>query len=237
MLDTRLMKSQSRNRSGSGRRQTKKKAASKKAAKTKSKPPAKTPPVDDWHPSRPLPNEKWEAVVLLIFQATRTGPDCTCNHTDAYQRVYPKTNRKAAQAAASRLLSNVMVAARLAWLVEEADRRALGSVEEADRILWQKVKGKPTDYITVLPDGTRVIEAGPDSPNPHAIKRLKARRDLSGEGDGNADADFTDIEVEGLAALTLYYRRHGLLTDKMEVTGTLKDALDEAERRGHEASG
>lgn len=215
------------NRGRSPTRKTAVKAAKRKApAKKKPKPD----PWADWHPSRRLPNEKWEAFVLLIFQATRTGPDCSANHTDAYCRVYPKSSREAARRSAADILTKPDVAARLEWLKEEAERRAIGTVEEADRILWELVSAKLNDYCVQLPDGTRVLSYDENSPKPHALKKVKCRQVTTED-----ESEVRDLEYEihdTKAALELYYKRHDHMpATKVDakVTMTLAEALDAVE--------
>ena len=136
------------------------------------------------------------------------------NGTEAYLQVYPRVKKRAtAQAAAARLLSNVMIAQELSNR-EKIAREASGELvdkirEELSFIAFSRM----SNYLTFSPGG--VILKSSDDMTPEieaAIDEVSESVTLAGSG--------VKFKLSPkLKALELLMRHYGLITDKTEDVG------------------
>jgi len=137
-------------------------------------------------PNEPLRNTQHEAFCqALVGQAEKR------NLTDAYRRAYPRVTRKSAAAAATRLLGNVGIRARIAWLISPDRNPKILSVERRKEILSRIAAevgdADPADYMMAGKDGVWIL-FGPESPNRKAVAGMKSRTDEN-------DAVITEIKL------------------------------------------
>lgn len=118
-----------------------------------------------------------------------------CNATRAYKAAYPNVKKdNVAQAAGSRLLSNVMVAAYIEEKLAEISSQKTANAQEVMEYLTSVMRGKSESSVVVVEgygDGcseAKIIEKPPDEK-----ERLKAAELL-----GRHYAMFTDkVKAEG----------------------------------------
>lgn len=116
-----------------------------------------------------------------------------CNARRAYKAAYPNIKSdEAADAAASRLLSNVKVSAYINEKLEEISSNKIADAEEVMQFLTSVLRGEKTEQIPILcGDGFQEL----------TNKEVGAR--------------------ERLKAAELLGKRYGLFTDKVNLEGSL----------------
>ncbi|MBT3192560.1 MAG: hypothetical protein HN341_08395 [Verrucomicrobia bacterium] len=160
-----------------------------------------TPTRDNFAPSRPISNARWEGFAQDVFGGA--------TESDAYRSHYPHSSRWKAQSVhreASRLATKVRP--RIEWLQSQVASSKILTVQEADEILSETIRAVVPDYQVLLPDGNKAFAIDEDSPNPHAVKKATVRIDSSGEGSN--DSQFVSVELhDKKGMLDLFYKRKG----------------------------
>ena len=135
------------------------------------------------------------------------------NATAAYSRAYPDATRASAEAAGSRLLGNVKVAARISHLRLEQEERTRIT---ADRVLEELALVAFSDmraFATWGPDGIELKDSAELSPEQ---ARCISEISESVSKDGGSKKFKLHSKPEALTKLGLYFK---LFTERHEMTG------------------
>jgi phage terminase small subunit len=126
----------------------------------------------------------------------------TWNATDAYQAVYPKTNRDTARANGARLLANASIS-------EEIDRRVDEQAMSANEVLTRLGAQARAEYSAyLLADGTVDLTALIAAGKSHLIKGTKPTQ-------WGVVVEFYDAQT----ALVQIGKHHKLFTDQVQQSG------------------
>jgi phage terminase small subunit len=140
------------------------------------------------------------------------------NATDAYQAIYPKTNRDAARASAARLLANVSIAEEIQRRVDE---RAMSANEVLDR-LAEHARADYKDFISVADNGDVALDMMKAEGKTHLIRRVTQRRTIRTTKDMQIDETVLSLELhDAQAALVHIGKHHKLFTEKVEQEGEI----------------
>lgn len=124
------------------------------------------------------------------------------NQTEAYRRVYPKSNPRSARANAARLIANANV-------LKEIEHRKAELIMSADEVLTrltEQARAAYSDYFNA--DGTVDLDQMLADGKGHLIKKIKPTKE-------GLEVEFYDAQT----ALTQIAKKHGLLTEKQELDG------------------
>ena len=168
--------------------------------------------------ANPLSNAKHEAVLQQYFSdPERVGWRC-------YQRVYPKSTRRAAETGFSRLLKTADFGERLAFLDKTvADRAVDDQVMTLNEVLVELSKlGRSSIKKAVLhgDDTDELVESIEDMPDDAAatVQELTVETYVEGYGDDARKVKRVKVKLHGKHAPLAELRRH-YEPDKHEHTG------------------
>ncbi len=136
---------------------------------------------ETYDPQKPLKNSKWEQFVQNVFEQERktTSNHRVNNYAEAYTNAGYKAVGVVASAAASRLLKNVNVAARLEFLKSKVANDKILSKERACELLTEHALANLTDYIQKTEHGYSTLVFSADIPNARAMKKIKTKTDYN----------------------------------------------------------
>lgn len=173
-----------------------------------------------------LANAKHEAVALAyLADPHKIG-------WRAYRQVYPKSSRKSAEEAFSRLSRNVKFAARVAETHKEAAQATVMAAQEVLEELSKLARANMLNYMKVGGDGDPVLNfAGLTRDQAAGLIQVEVEDFKDGRGDDARDVRKVRFRLGGkVQALELLGKHHKLYTERHEhsVGEGLADRLAEA---------